>query len=101
MTDSACTMLETPKPMLAALVKKEPFFLKLLMEYYKHKTSDSTLARVPLFSFLDPEIERPEIAEHLSPINIRKRCFHHYWKKSAIAYALSVWRVGVYYPYGR
>ncbi|MDY0092729.1 MAG: cyclic nucleotide-binding domain-containing protein [Candidatus Vecturithrix sp.] len=72
MTDSACTMLETPKPMLAALVKKEPDFSEaLLMEYYKHKTSDSTLARVPLFSFLDP-IERRKIAEHLSPINIRK-----------------------------
>lgn len=71
-TDEACTLLETPKPMLATLVKKEPEFSEaLLMEYYKHKTSDSTLARVPLFSFLDP-IERRKIAEHLSPVNIRK-----------------------------
>lgn len=58
--------------MLAALVKKEPDFSEaLLMEYYKHKTSDSTLARVPLFSFLDP-IERRKIAEHLSPVNLHK-----------------------------
>lgn len=71
-TDEACTLLETPKPMLATLVKKEPEFSEaLLMEYYKHKTSDSTLARVPLFSFLDP-IERRKIAEHLSPVNVRK-----------------------------
>ncbi|GAK57478.1 cyclic nucleotide-binding protein [Candidatus Vecturithrix granuli] len=71
-TDETCILLETPKPMLAALVKKEPDFSEaLLMEYYKRKTSDSTLARVPLFSFLDP-VERRKIAEHLSPVNIRK-----------------------------
>lgn len=71
-TDEACLLLETPKPMLATLVKKEPDFSEaLLMEYYKRKTSDSTLARVPLFSFLDP-VERRKIAEHLSPVNVRK-----------------------------
>lgn len=71
-TESECLFLETAKPMLATLVKKDPEFSDaLLMEYYKRKTSDITLARVPLFSHLDP-IERRKIAEHLTPLNIRK-----------------------------
>ena len=71
-TNSECLFLETEKPILAVLVKKEPDFSDaLLMEYYKRKTSDITLARVPLFSHLDP-IERRKIAEHLTTVNVRK-----------------------------
>ncbi len=65
-------VLEIPKPILASLIKREPELSEsLLMEYYKRKTSDAALARVPLFSHLDP-VERRKIAEHLVPVHIRK-----------------------------
>lgn len=67
-----CLVLEVPKPILAALAKRESELSEtLLMEYYKRKTADVTLARVPLFSFLAPT-ERREIGEHLNPANFRK-----------------------------
>ena len=70
--DQDCRILEIPKAALAALVKREPDLSEtLLLAYYKRKTSDSALARVPLFSHLDP-MERRKIAEQLSLITIRK-----------------------------
>jgi CRP-like cAMP-binding protein len=70
--ETTCLLLEIPKPILATLIKKEPDLSDtLLMEYYKQKTSEVTLARVPLFSYLDPA-ERRKIADHMTPINVRK-----------------------------
>ncbi len=70
--DQNCRVLEIPKAALAALVKREPDLSEsLLLAYYKRKTSDITLARVPLFSHLDP-IERRKIAEQLTPVTIHK-----------------------------
>ena len=67
-----CLVLEVPRPILADLAKRESELSEtLLMEYYKRKTADVTLARVPLFSFLAPT-ERREIGEHLNPANFRK-----------------------------
>lgn len=70
--DQDCRVLEIPKAALAALVKREPDLSEsLLLAYYKRKTSDITLARVPLFSHLDP-IERRKIAEQFTPVTIHK-----------------------------
>jgi cAMP-dependent protein kinase regulator len=67
-----CLVLEVPKPILADLAKRESELSEtLLMEYYKRKTADVTLARVPLFSFLVPT-ERRKIGEFLSAANFRK-----------------------------
>ena len=67
-----CLVLEVPKPILADLAKRESELSEtLLLEYYKRKTADVTLARVPLFSFLSPT-ERRKIGEHLSSVNFRK-----------------------------
>ncbi len=70
--DIACTVLEIPKSTLATLIKEEQGLSEpLLMEYYKHRTSDIILARVTLFSYLDP-VERRKIVEHLIPMDVRK-----------------------------
>jgi CRP-like cAMP-binding protein len=70
--ESACTVLEIPKAVLATLVKNESDVSEAVSrEYQKRKTSDITLARVPLFSYLDP-IERRKIAEHLTAMSVRK-----------------------------
>lgn len=67
-----CLLIELPKAALATFVKREPEVSDtLLMEHYKRHTSDVTLARVPLFSYLAP-VERRKIAEHLTPVNVRK-----------------------------
>ncbi|PIE35352.1 hypothetical protein CSA56_04565 [candidate division KSB3 bacterium] len=72
LSDGGSTILEIPKSILAALVKRESAFSDaLLEEYYKRKTSGVVLARVPLFSYLDPN-ERRKIVEHLIPTNVRK-----------------------------
>lgn len=68
-TESACSVLEIPKDTLTTLVKREPDVSEaLLMEYYKRR-SNVTLARVPLFSYLEPA-ERHKIAEYLTPMNV-------------------------------
>jgi len=70
--ESACTVLEVSKTDLAALAKREPDLSETLSsEYYKHRASNVTLARVALFSYLDP-MERHEIAEYLTPMNAEK-----------------------------
>lgn len=70
--ESDCTILELPKAILTTLVKREPEVSeKLFMEYSKRRASDVALARVPLFSYLDPS-ERRKIADHLTPVNVRK-----------------------------
>ncbi len=70
--ESTCTILEISKADLVTLAKKEPDISEtLLTEYYKRKTPDAVLARVPLFSYLDPT-ERHKIAEQLTPLNVKK-----------------------------
>ena len=65
-------VLEIPKSFLAQMIKREPDPSEsLLMEYYKQRISDITLARVALFSHLEPP-ERRKIGEHLTPVNVRK-----------------------------
>ncbi len=72
LSEGKSVVLEIPWSILASLVKREPALSDVLLaEYYKRKTSDAALARVPLFSYLDP-IERRKIAEHLAPVHIRK-----------------------------
>jgi len=72
LAETSCTVLEIPKSTLAALIKKEQAISEtLLMEYYKRRASDIALARVPLFSYLDP-VERRKIAEQLTPVHVRK-----------------------------
>jgi cAMP-dependent protein kinase regulator len=54
------------------MIKREPDLSEsLLMEYYTQRISDITLARVALFSHLEPP-ERRKIGEHLTPVNVRK-----------------------------
>jgi cAMP-dependent protein kinase regulator len=70
--ETACTILEISRTDLTTLAKREPDVSEtLLTEYYKRKTSDAVLARVPLFSYLDPA-ERHDIAERLTPMNVKK-----------------------------
>ncbi len=65
-------VLEIPKAALTTLIKREPELSEsLLLAYYQHKNADVTLARVPLFSHLEP-VERAKIAEHFSPTTFRK-----------------------------
>lgn len=67
-----CTILEIAHDELTALAKREPDVSEaLLEEYYKRRASETTLARVPLFSYLDP-MERRKIAEYLTPENVQK-----------------------------
>jgi len=95
--EDACEILEIPQTALAALVKKDPDLSEaLLMAYYKLKTSDLTLARVPLFSFLDP-IERRKIAERLRPVNARKgTVLIQEGEMGESMYLLKAGQVGVY-----
>lgn len=66
-----CIVLEIGYEDLGALAKHEPDFSEaLLAEYYKRR-ADIALARVPLFSYLDPA-ERSKIADHLIPENAKK-----------------------------
>ncbi|MBD3309245.1 cyclic nucleotide-binding domain-containing protein, partial [candidate division KSB3 bacterium] len=69
--DTSCTILELSKPTLTALLKKAPRMSDLIKKYYTQRASDITLARVPIFSHLDPD-ERREIVDHLSPMSIPK-----------------------------
>jgi CRP-like cAMP-binding protein len=66
-----CIILEIGYKDLSTLAKHEPDFSEaLLAEYYKRR-ADIALARVPLFSYLDPA-ERGKIADHLTPENVKK-----------------------------
>lgn len=66
-----CIILEIEHEDLAALAKREPEYSEALLgEYYKRR-ADIALARVPLFSYLQPE-ERRKIADHLVPENVKK-----------------------------
>jgi CRP-like cAMP-binding protein len=70
--ENLCAVLEIPKAAFTVLIKNEPMIAEALAkEYQKRRTSDVMLARVPLFSYLDP-IERRKIAERLTPLNVRK-----------------------------
>lgn len=70
--DKPCTIMEIAHDELTALAKREPDVSEaLLEEYYKRRASETTLARVPLFSHLDP-LERRKISEHLTPENVKK-----------------------------
>lgn len=65
-------ILEIPRTALSILIKREPDLSEsLLLAYYQHKNTDATLARVPLFSHLEP-VERAKIAEHFTPAAFRK-----------------------------
>lgn len=65
-------VLEIPKATLTALIKRDTELSEsLLLAYYQHKNADMVLARVPLFSHLEP-VERAKIAEHFSPVSFRK-----------------------------
>ena len=71
-TETACTLIEITNEDLAALAKREPDFSEMLLtEYYKRRASEVTLARVPLFSYLEP-MERRKIAERLTSLNVKK-----------------------------
>ena len=66
-----CIILEIGYEELGALARREPEYSETLLgEYYKRR-ADIALARVPLFSYLEPE-ERHKIAVHLVPENVKK-----------------------------
>lgn len=68
----ACTILEITHDDVLLLKKREPEVSDALLdEYYKRRAADVTLARVPLFSYLDP-LERNQIAQHLTPLHVSK-----------------------------
>ena len=70
--EDPCTIMEIAYDELAVLAKREPDVSEaLLEEYYKRRASDTTLARVPLFSYLDP-MERRKISEYLTLESVEK-----------------------------
>ena len=62
--DPACKTLEIPEAVLNPLLKKYPKVQSLLEETYRARELKLTLARVPLFTNLNPE-ERLTIAKYL------------------------------------
>ena len=68
---SLCIILEISGDDLQELTKREPDFSEALLTGYHNRQADITLARVPLFSYLEPAARR-KIREHLTQAHFKK-----------------------------
>ena len=69
--ESAGSVLEIPKTVVATLIKKYPSIVETLKEVSARRILDSALANIALFRHLSSE-ERQKIADFLSPLTIKK-----------------------------
>jgi len=65
MAATECSIIEIPKPVLAALIKRHPSIAEILRETSRRRLIDTKLAHVSLFAHLSTT-ERQQIADFLS-----------------------------------
>ncbi|PIE34841.1 hypothetical protein CSA56_06570 [candidate division KSB3 bacterium] len=69
--EHACSIIEMPKTVIAALIKKHPSIAGTLRQSSTRRTLDMILSEIPLFKHLDGE-ERQKIAGFLSPLSVKQ-----------------------------
>ncbi|MBD3306385.1 cyclic nucleotide-binding domain-containing protein [candidate division KSB3 bacterium] len=68
--EQASTVLEIPRDIVLKLAKNRPALTDTLKTLFRQRILDTALARVPLFSQLNPQ-DRQKIISHFSPIKAK------------------------------